>query len=605
MRIARATPKHTDTSDASACFERGLAHVSAGDTLASAKAQEALGANLVERGDPDSLGALNNLAVLSQRFGRLAEAEAYYARALRLAPTNVALRLNVAALKAHLGQYADALAIATGVVETAPGAIRAYLLASIVESERGAHAAALAWIEAALGVAPNDPSLATRHADCLRALGHHAEALAVCDRMLAAGAPVDPAVRKALHERALALQGLDRTADALEAFAVAEAAEPALAQIVADRGWLLAELGRRDEAVSALDQALALKPDDAAILYRRASLVRGNVASRDLAAMEAIADDRNASYQDRMRLAFALGAAYLEQGEGTRAFARLDAGNRMKRALIDHDPGADTRLVERIVALFSAETLARHAGQGAASERPIFVFGMPRSGTTLVEQILASHPKVHGAGEATHVPELAGAPGFWDRFPTLGAADFATLGRLYLDRVEGGHGASRVADKMPSNYLHAGLIALMLPGARMIHCRRDPLDTCLSCYSLLFADGHPYAYDLFELGHAYRLYDAVMAHWRRVLPPDRFIEIDYEDLVDNTERETRALLDFCALPYDPACLRFHETKRRVTSASLAQVRAPIDRSRMGRASVFRPWLDALGPLPSTSARCRQ
>jgi hypothetical protein len=151
----------------------------------------------------------------------------------------------------------------------------------------------------------------------------------------------------------------------------------------------------------------------------------------------------------------------------------------------------------------------------------------------------------------------------------------------------------RLVDKMPSNFLHAGLISLILPGARMIHCRRDPLDTCLSCYSLLFTSGHEYSYDLGELGRFYRLYRSLMAHWRRILRPESFLEIDYETLVRNTDGEVRKILDFCGLPWDTACLRFHETNRRVTSASLDQVRSPVYANSIGRAQPFRRWLGTL------------
>jgi hypothetical protein len=310
--------------------------------------------------------------------------------------------------------------------------------------------------------------------------------------------------------------------------------------------------------------------------------------------MTSIAGNPDARYQDRLLLSFALGQFYLDQSDGGEAFHWLEMGNRLKRSTIHYEWEADRRRFAEIMAIFSPETMSRLGGVGDSSTRPIFVFGMPRSGTSLVEQVLASHPMVFGMGEPIYLAEMAEAPGFLERIPELLPTELASLGRRYLaltstDSVE----TPRLVDKMPWNFLYAGLISLILPGARMIHCRRDPLDTCLSCYSLLFSRGYEYAYDQTELGRFYRLYESLMAHWQKVLPTKAVLEVAYEKLVEDTEFEVRRILDFCSLPWDEACLRFYQTPRRVASASLNQVRSPIYRTSVGRAQQFIPWLKPL------------
>jgi hypothetical protein len=227
---------------------------------------------------------------------------------------------------------------------------------------------------------------------------------------------------------------------------------------------------------------------------------------------------------------------------------------------------------------------------------------MPRSGTTLTEQILASHPKVHGAGELTALQRMLNSVAGPDRkllgYPQMMSAllpqDLATLGRAYVERLAAlAQGKPRVVDKMPANFQFAGLVHLMLPNARIIHCRRDPIDVCLSCYSKNFSERKDFAYDLRELGLYYRAYEALMAHWRGLLPPERFIEVDYEAVVDDLEGQARRLVAFCGLDWDEACLDFHQTSRQVRTASVNQVRRPIYRSSLAR---WKPYEHHLAPL---------
>jgi hypothetical protein len=227
---------------------------------------------------------------------------------------------------------------------------------------------------------------------------------------------------------------------------------------------------------------------------------------------------------------------------------------------------------------------------------------MPRSGSSLIEQILASHPQIHGAGELADLAiAVSGelSDGGWsaqypEGVPALDGVTLRRIGRAYLDRLPAiGNGKVRIVNKSPGNFFYVGLIRLILPNARIIHTVRDPIDTCVSCYSKLFTFGSSFSYDLAELGRYHRRYRELMAHWRAVLPPGAMLDVAYEDVVDDIEGQTRRLLDYCGLPWDDRCVSFHRTSRRVTTASAVQVREPLFRSSLQR---WRRYGPALAPL---------
>ena len=267
------------------------------------------------------------------------------------------------------------------------------------------------------------------------------------------------------------------------------------------------------------------------------------------------------------------------------------------------------RWVNDIIQAFSPDLFARLAGHGDPSEAPVFIIGMPRSGTTLVEQILASHHMVHGAGELTLIKSMTDQIVGSDRmpigFPVLITAtaprDLPQLARYYLDRVSVlGAGKARIVDKMPSNFFYAGFIRLLFPNARIIHCRRNPVDTCLSCYSKLFEGEQHFSYDLSELGLFYKNYRRLTDYWKTVLPADSYTDVVYEEVVADLEGQARRLVEFCGLEWDEACLSFHKLERPIKTASVMQVRKPIYKASVGRWKKYRkylgPLLESLGPL---------
>jgi hypothetical protein len=275
-------------------------------------------------------------------------------------------------------------------------------------------------------------------------------------------------------------------------------------------------------------------------------------------------------------------------------------GSRLKRQQITYDETKTLALFDRIRATFTGEVLRDKRNAGDHSHTPVFVVGMPRSGTTLIEQILASHPKVFGAGEirdfgrlmaTLHAADGSEFPEFVGRLTT---DQIRALGATYIQAIRPlAPSAERIVDKMPSNFHNVGLIYLALPNARIIHARRDPRDIALSAFQSCFIDGHEFTYDLAELGRYIRAYEMLMQHWQRVLPQHAILEVQYEKLVDRLDDEARRIIDFCRLDWDDACLSFHKTQRPVHTASVNQVRQPIYRSSVGRWRHYEPFLQPL------------
>jgi len=304
------------------------------------------------------------------------------------------------------------------------------------------------------------------------------------------------------------------------------------------------------------------------------------------------------SERARASLLFALGKAHDDIGDFERAAAYFRDGNATVAGFTEWSRKNFRRMV---AARLDAKPLAERV-DAAADCVPIFIVGMPRSGTTLVEQILASHPSVFGAGELRLFDQaagvvrdrLAGTPDFADLVRRMERDDFGAVGRFYLAALKR-HApeAARITDKMPSNFIFAGLIHLALPDAVIIHTVRDPLDTCVSCFSKQFTEAQAHTYDLAELGRYFGRYRTLMAHWRRVLPPGRILDVRYEDVVDDVEGAARRILAHCGLDWDARCLDFHRTERSVQTASAAQVRKPIYRDAIAR---WRRYERFLGPL---------
>jgi tetratricopeptide (TPR) repeat protein len=566
-----------------------------------------------------------------QRRGRLSEAEGLYRRVLRLSPDHVQALFNLGLVRVRQGGLDDAVALFVRALKQKPDFAEAHNALGIVLRTGGREQEALAHYAAALAINPdyaeveNNIGLALqaggRHADALehfgkaialapdyfeaesnagaaaRALHRHAEAVGHYRAALA----IKPQSADAHSNLGAALQLFGQHDQALSEFEQALALTPGLAAAWHGRGAVLRTLGRLDEARRSIEQAIALAPRRAEFYRSLAETKRFVAGDPHCTLIEALARDAaSLSADEQTHLHFALGKIYADLGDNGRGFEHLLQGNALKRRQIAYDEAATAAYFERIQSLFGTTVMQERAGQGDPSPVPIFIIGMPRSGTTLVEQILASHPQVHGGGELADFEAAVAALG---RGPegvpaNIGAAELRRIGAHYLAAVTPrAPGAQRITDKMPADFRFAGLIHLALPNARLIHMRRDPVDTCLSCFSLLFGGDQLFAYDLAELGRFYRAYEKLMAHWRQVLPSGVMLEVRYEELVDDFERQAHAILAHCDLEWNDACRDFYNTERPVHTASAAQVRQPLYRSSVGRwrpsDAVLRPLLDAL------------
>jgi tetratricopeptide (TPR) repeat protein len=525
------------------------------------------------------------------------------------------------------------------ILEADPRDLEAWRLLAAVYEESNRLEEWEECLRRALDVAPDDPSA---HNDLARALAkqrkleeaeeHCRQALALCPELVEAHVTLgkihrqrrhefdaeqafrealrlDPGHAEAHRELGIVLAYRGRTAESLSSLREAVRLQPESPKAHRSLGHFLGELGAMADAEAELREALRLNPRSATAYASLAQMKRFGPEDPDLKAMEQLARvSDELARDDAVSLHFALAKAYDDIGSYDEAFKCLETANRLYRERLDFDIGHEEQGMEELIRIFDEQLLARLSGAGHSSETPVFIVGMPRSGTTLVEQVLASHPDVHGAGELEEVGSVAGAIPVMNPellpFPRgivlLERRDFDELGRLYLARVRAmAPEAARITDKLPGNFHYVGLIHLMLPEARIIHCTRDPADTCLSCYSTQF--GWRGSYDLDEIGRYYRAYARLMEHWRRVLPVDRMLEVNYEDVIDDLEFQAHRLVEHCGLEWNDACLAFHRTERPVQTASMGQVRRPLYGSSVGR---WRRYEKHLGPLLAALGEAR-
>jgi len=393
-----------------------------------------------------------------------------------------------------------------------------------------------------------------------------------------------------------------RADEAIAHWRRALAFNPGLAEAHNNLGTIFKEQGKFDAALTHYAQAIAVRPDYSEAHYNRAEIRTFRTGDADLGALETLAGRKDLPADKALYIHFALAKALEDSGDYTRAFEHLRQGNALKRRFLNYAEARELKFFRRISTVFDGDLFERFQGEGNASPVPVFVLGMPRSGTTLIEQILASHPQIHGAGELTDLEAAvrsvlieSGQP---EKYPEcIPALDGVTLRRIaqaYLSRLPApADGKVRIVNKLPGNFLHIGLIRLILPNARIVHTARHPADTCVSCYSKLFTSGVNYSYDLAELGRYYRGYSELMTHWRTVLPPSAVLDVSYEDVVDDLEGQARRLIDYCGLPWDDGCIAFHRTDRRVATASAVQVRQSLFRTSLQR---WRRYEASLAPL---------
>jgi tetratricopeptide (TPR) repeat protein len=457
---------------------------------------------------------------------------------------------------------------------------------------------------------PNHFGILCSLAHVLFRRGHYDQAVQFLTRAL----DQEPNSAAAHTLLAMAFQNLERHEGALEHAKRAVSLNAESADAHAVLAWELAVAGRHGEARDSQARVIELAPDRPLHYYHWGEISRWTAGDPRLAALEALGKkSASLALNEQVLLHFALGKAYTDCGDIERAFRHQVEGGALQRRMLHYDEAPALQRMDEIGRAQDADWIRCHRGVGDPSDVPVFIVGMPRSGTTLIEQILASHPKVRALGERPHFSAaLAQVYGMGSGGPPVaqvavhgGKLELRRLGEQYLQTVhrEAPADTARIIDKMPNNFRFVGLIHAALPHARIIHARRDAVDTCLSIFSMLFGQGQqPYSYDLGELGRYYRAYEKLMVHWRSVLPDGVMLEVQYEEVVDGLEQQTRRILAHCGLDWDDACLLFHKTDRPVWTASHAQVRQPIYRSSVRRArpprELLLPLLEALGREPA-------
>ena len=418
------------------------------------------------------------------------------------------------------------------------------------------------------------------------------------------------AIAVAHNERGVALLDSAHSDEAVAAFRLALAIDTTLASAAYNLGRALLEAGDLNEARTWLERAIEIEPANGSFYL---PLIHGGFAQMQPGHVEAVvrlsAQLDSLPHAQRVDLHFALGYLYERRGRIADAFEHLRAGNALRRAHIVYDESAEGSFRHSIQEAFGNPVMESARGCGDRSERPVFIFGMPRSGSTLVEQVLAAHPQVDAAGEISVLGSIVRESASAMAPATVAElrAAIRGIGDRYLRATDVlVASGTRLTDKTLYNTHFAPLISVMLPNARMIHVRRDALDTCFSCFGTTFAHSQvPFSYDLGELGRYYRAYAGMMARWSALIPADRLLEVTYERFVGNFESEARRVVAFCGLEWDPACLNFHAVRRPVRTASNVQVRRPLYSDSIGRARSFRPQLapliEAMGGYPGGSA----
>ncbi len=486
------------------------------------------------------------LAAEHHQAGRVEEAARLYKEVLRDNPKNVdALRM--------LG-------------------IMAYAASDIDEAER--------LFRRAVELAPDFVNAIVDLGNTLKEQSRYEEAIDCFRKAI----KLEPTNVKAHYQLASTLSPAALTYDAIESYERVLELRPRHAGAKLGLGHMLKTVGRQEDAVQAYRDCIELKPDKGETYWSLANLKTYKLTDEDIREMEARAEKKGIGDESHVNFLFALAKAYEDRGEFDRAWEYYSRGNATRRMLEHYDPvGAEVKN-DAIIEVFSKEFVERSSGLGHPDKAPIFVVGLPRSGSTLIEQILASHSMVEGTSELPYVQQVARtldrnrADGI--NYPQalleLEEKHFKALGQDYMQRAQMHRleGTPHFIDKMPNNFPSVGFIHLMLPNAKIIDARRYPLDSCLSCYRQLFGQGQPFTYDLTDIGEYFLQYQRLMDHWHDVMP-GRILTVQYEDVVTDFETQVRRLIDYCELPWEDACLRFHDTDRPVRTASSEQVRQPI------------------------------
>ena len=549
---------------------------------------------------PGHVSAYYNRGVTLSNLKRHRDAVASFKQAILLRPNHADSYVNLGNAYAALKQYDEAVSSYRNALDFKPDDSGIFNNIGLALTRLRHHQSALASFDRAIMLQPDYVDAHLNRAELLQETGRYEEALAGFDKVHS----LQPNYPDIHYKRAQALQNRGLHDQALAVYVEVLADDPDNVNAIVSQGVIYLELGDTERAAERFVSALRLDPECVQASYNLA--MQGHYA-QDKALFDQLcslyARQDALSSEDRVYLNFAMGHAMSGIGRYDEAFEAYQKGNGLYHAEHGCDEGIDDRFIDEAISFFTAELfekcreIAKSLPMPDLTRIPVFIVGMPRSGTTLIEQILSCHPAVAGAGELKTfdiVTTGVTVPGHdadgWD----AALIRLRELGNDYIEQVwKFAPDAHYITDKMPGNFMYLGLLHLMLPQAKIVHAMRDPMDSCFSCYTLHFKDAHDYAYDLGTLGRYYRRYIKLMRHWHDVLPDGMICDVRYEDMVAEPEREVRRLLDSIGLPWDHECLKFHQNSRAVQTASRLQVRKPIYSSSVAR---WKRYEKHLGPL---------
>jgi tetratricopeptide (TPR) repeat protein len=546
--------------------------------------------------DPSMESAWFTLGKALATLGRGPEADQAFERSFALSPERRLMAL--AAEHQKEGRLTEAEQLFRRVLRHNPRNIDALRLLALIVVKAGREAEAEGLLQRAISLAPDFLSAILDLGQIRKEQDRYAEALECFDRAIA----IDPANAQAHYLRGATLAPAAFTDEAIEAYERCLALRPEHIGALIGRGHVLKAVGRYHDAVASYDDCIRQRPDLGETYWSLANLKTYRFSDDTVAEMERRVAGNDLTVQSEVNFLFALGKAYEDRRDYDTAWRHYRDGNTKQRATVAYDPVQTEVANDRLIEVFSAEFLQSRPAVGEPDSAPIFIVGLPRSGSTLLEQILASHSQVEGTSELPYVGRVtswlnrnrAEGINYPEAVRELRPQDFQQLGKDYLGfaQIHRRSGAPRFIDKMPNNFPNIGLLSLILPNARIIDARRHPLDACLSCYRQLFAKGQAFTYDLTEIGEYYLQYQRMMDHWAKVLP-GRVLTVPYEDVVTDFEAQVRRLLAFCGLSWEEACLKFYESERAVRTPSSEQVRQPIYDRSVGHWKHFEQHLDEL------------
>ena len=547
---------------------------------------------------PADASLLSKLAGAYQQTGDADSAKRMMAEAARLSPSQA--NLDEATRLFAQGKFREAEALAKELVRDNPQDVNAALLLARLAIKARCFKDAREILEKIIEVAPGFIAAWHDLGTVLKELHLHEEAVEILVKAL----DIDANNPLTHYYLGAALAMAARPHDAIKSYQRAVELDPMLPGGHIGLGHVLKTVGDQAGGIEAYERAIELRPNYGETYYSLANLKTFRFSSEQISTMETRLGNEKLPTECRVHFAFALAKAYEDDGDFDRSFEHYELANQLHRDTIAYDPVQTQVGHERMREVFSENFFsALDKDSGCSDPDPIFIVGLPRSGSTLLEQILASHSQVDGTSELHDVSLIAQGISrskegsvFPQSVATMSSRELEALGQAYISQTRQYRGAAPFfTDKMPNNFAYVGFIKAILPNAKIIDARRDPMDSCFGCFKQHFAKGQTFTYDLFELAEFYLEYDALMDHWDNVLP-GQVLRVQYETVVSDFDNQVKRILDFCGLPFEEACLNFHETKRAVRTASSEQVRQPIYSSSVGTWQRFLPHLEGLREL---------